>query len=80
MTISLTLNGEAVDIPESWTVRELVSDRLGHEIDEDGRALDGSSLGVAVALDDTVIPRSRWATTALQPAARCELVTAVQGG
>ncbi|HJB10272.1 MAG TPA: sulfur carrier protein ThiS [Candidatus Brachybacterium merdavium] len=80
MTISLTLNGEAIDVPESWTVRELVSDRLGHEIGEDGRALDGSPLGVAVALDDTVIPRGRWATTALPPRGRCEFVTAVQGG
>lgn len=35
--------------------------------------------GVAVALDDAVIPRSRWATE-LFDGARLEIVTAVQGG
>lgn len=80
MTISLTLNGDPLDVPADWTVRHLISDRLGHEIGADGRATDGSSLGVAVALDDAVVPRGSWATTSLHPGVRCEFVTAVQGG
>jgi sulfur carrier protein len=35
--------------------------------------------GIAVAVDDAVLPRSRWAT-ALFDGARLEVVTAVQGG
>jgi sulfur carrier protein len=35
--------------------------------------------GVAVAMDDAVLPRSSW-TTELFDGARLEVVTAVQGG
>ncbi|CDO86728.1 thiamine biosynthesis protein ThiS [Mycobacterium triplex] len=35
--------------------------------------------GIAVAMDDAVLPRSRWATE-LFDGARLEVVTAVQGG
>ncbi|WP_025736966.1 sulfur carrier protein ThiS [Mycobacterium genavense] len=35
--------------------------------------------GIAVAMDDAVLPRSRWATQ-LFDGARLEVVTAVQGG
>ncbi|OBK88335.1 sulfur carrier protein ThiS [Mycolicibacter sinensis] len=35
--------------------------------------------GIAVAMDQAVLPRSRWATT-LSDGARLEVVTAVQGG
>lgn len=80
MSIALTLNGEPAEVPDGWTVRDLVADRLGHPIGDDGRALDGAALGVAVAVDDAVVPRSRWATRELAADARCELVTAVQGG
>ncbi|MFC7374903.1 sulfur carrier protein ThiS [Brachybacterium sp. GCM10030267] len=80
MNLSLTVNGDEVALPPGSTVRDLVSSRLGQEIGEDGRASDGSPLGVAVALDDTVVPRTRWATTPVPDGARCEFVTAVQGG
>jgi sulfur carrier protein len=35
--------------------------------------------GIAVAMDDAVLPRSSW-TTELFDGARLEIVTAVQGG
>ncbi|MBV8861133.1 MAG: sulfur carrier protein ThiS [Mycobacterium sp.] len=35
--------------------------------------------GIAVALDQTVLPRSAWATT-LPDGAQLDVVTAVQGG
>jgi sulfur carrier protein len=35
--------------------------------------------GIAVAMDDAVLPRSNW-TTELFDGARLEVVTAVQGG
>ena len=36
--------------------------------------------GVAVAVDDEVVPRARWAATVLADGARVEVLTAVQGG
>jgi sulfur carrier protein len=36
--------------------------------------------GVAVAVDGEVVPKARWATTALADGARVEILTAVQGG
>lgn len=36
--------------------------------------------GAAVALDGTVVPRSRHADTEVAPGSRIEIVTAVQGG
>ncbi|MGP9536398.1 sulfur carrier protein ThiS [Brachybacterium sp. AOP43-C2-M15] len=79
-TLALTVNAEERAVPAAWTVRDLVADQVGQEVGEDGRAADGGSLGVAVAVDDAVVPRSRWAATALTDGARCEIVTAVQGG
>lgn len=36
--------------------------------------------GVAAAVNDRVVPRSRWASTLVREDDRIELVTAVQGG
>ena len=36
--------------------------------------------GVAVAVDGEVVPKARWAATALADGARVEILTAVQGG
>lgn len=61
------VNEKRVDIDAHTTVSALL-DSLGFG----GR-------GVAVAMDDAVLPRSRWATE-LFDGARLEVVTAVQGG
>ncbi|MEU3895744.1 sulfur carrier protein ThiS [Streptomyces sp. NPDC045251] len=52
-----------------------------------GTALDALVLtlttapsGVAAALNETVVPRARWAATALADGDRVEVLTAVQGG
>jgi sulfur carrier protein len=36
--------------------------------------------GVAVAVDGEVVPKARWAATALADGAHVEILTAVQGG
>lgn len=36
--------------------------------------------GVAVALNETVVPRGLWGATTVRPGDRVEVVTAVQGG
>lgn len=77
---SLRVNGEPRSFPADATVLDAVGALLGRELRADGRAVDGGPLGMAVALDDTVVPRSRWGTTPLAGAGRLEIVTAVQGG
>ena len=46
------------------------------------RSLGYPERGIAVALDEAVLPRSRWTTnlSALPDPVRLEVVTAVQGG
>jgi sulfur carrier protein len=40
----------------------------------------GTPQGVAVAINDAVVPRGTWAGTVVAPGDRVEIVTAVQGG
>ena len=61
-------------------VAGLVADLTGRDITAAGRAADGKPLGIAVALDHAVIPRSRWSDTLLEANQTVEIVTAVQGG
>lgn len=65
----VTVNGAEHDLPDDATVADAVA--------ETGRA-DGH--GVAVALDGTLVPRTRWGATCLADGARLEILTAVQGG
>lgn len=41
---------------------------------------DGSTRGIAVAVNGTVVPRSSWEQTRLDDADRIEVLTAVAGG
>jgi sulfur carrier protein len=54
---------------------------------EDGSSVAGvvasvtvQAAGVAVALNDQVVPRADWKTTIVREADRIEVLTAVQGG
>ena len=78
--MSLTVNGEAHVACPGETVLDLVTARIGRELGTDGRPVDGGRLGVAVALDRTVLPRGRWAATPLADGLQLDIVTAVQGG
>jgi sulfur carrier protein len=64
----VTVNGGPDHVPDGTTVDDVVV-RLGR----------GKS-GLAVAVNDEVVPRSRWASTALQAGDRVEVLTAAQGG
>ncbi|NDB17868.1 MAG: sulfur carrier protein ThiS [Actinobacteria bacterium] len=68
----VTVNGLSQAFPSEPTVADVVSRALGV-------AATGVT-GVAVAVDDRVVPRSRWELTTVSPGARIELVTATQGG
>ncbi|MER7985935.1 sulfur carrier protein ThiS [Streptomyces noursei] len=67
-TVSVSVNGEARRIPGGLTLDRLVA------------TLSRASAGVAAAVNETVVPRSRWSTTALGDGDRVEVLTAVQGG
>ena len=76
----ITLNGAARAFTDGETVTDLVGEVTGRRIAANGQAADGKRLGVAVARNADVVPRSQWATTALAPGDDFEIVTAMQGG
>jgi sulfur carrier protein len=63
----IRVNAERLEVDDQMTVAGLL-ESLGYP-----------DRGVAVALDQTVLPRSGWATT-LSDGAQLDVVTAVQGG
>ncbi|MEZ0364050.1 sulfur carrier protein ThiS [Mycobacterium sp. pUA109] len=65
--MNVIVNDEPVQVEEATTVAALLT------------ALGYPDRGIAVALDQTVLPRSGW-LTALSDGACLEVVTAVQGG
>jgi sulfur carrier protein len=68
------VNGEPYPLERPLSVADLVARLLP------GLVVDGAPRGVAVALDDAVVPRGAWDTTTVRPGDRVEVVTAVQGG
>jgi sulfur carrier protein len=68
MTITVHINGEARDLDPPVALDTVVA------------ALTTSPSGVAAALNETVVPRTRWSATPLADGDRVEVLTAVQGG
>ncbi|MCQ9134818.1 MULTISPECIES: sulfur carrier protein ThiS [Streptomyces] len=52
----------------------------GTALDSVVRSLTPAPSGVAAALNETVVPRGQWPSTALCEGDRVEVLTAVQGG
>ncbi|MFI2639693.1 sulfur carrier protein ThiS [Streptomyces sp. NPDC018610] len=52
----------------------------GTALDAVVQALTAAPSGVAAALNETVVPRTRWSSTTLAEGDRVEVLTAVQGG
>ncbi|HME74600.1 MAG TPA: sulfur carrier protein ThiS [Mycobacterium sp.] len=63
----VTVNTEPLEVDDQTTVAALL------------QSLGYPDRGIAVAVDQAVLPRSDWATT-LSDGAQLEVVTAVQGG
>ena len=78
--MNITLNGTRHLVPEGASITVLVSQVTGRPLAASGQATDGQKLGVAVAHNSHVVPRSQWFATALADGDEVELVTAVQGG
>jgi sulfur carrier protein len=64
------LNGTAREVAGEATVAELLALLEAGVPDR----------GVAVAVDEEVVPRGRWEATRLREGARVEVVSAIQGG
>ncbi len=78
--ISIQLNGQQHQVETGRYVTALVAAVAGRAIDAAGQAVDGGRLGVAVAVNAAIVPRSRWSATELADNDDVEIVTAVQGG
>lgn len=77
---TITLNGNQQNYAPGTTVAQLVAEMTGRELLASGQAADGQRLGVAVARNADIVPRSQWSVTELADADQVEIVAAVQGG
>ncbi|MFD5796336.1 sulfur carrier protein ThiS [Streptomyces diastatochromogenes] len=66
--MNISVNGERRQVAPGTVLDALV------------QTLTVAPSGVAAALNETVVPRAQWATTALAEGDRVEVLTAVQGG
>ncbi|MFS2291965.1 MAG: sulfur carrier protein ThiS [Actinomadura sp.] len=66
--MKVVVNGEPRDLPEGTSVAEAVA------------SVTAARTGVAVAVNEEVVGRSAWESTALEDGDRVEVLTAVQGG
>lgn len=66
----LIVNGERIPLAEAASLPAILADF----------GIDGESRGVAVAVNDEVVPRRAWSGVRLQAGDRVEVVTAKQGG
>ena len=61
-------------------LREYIGRQLGRIPFTRDRPREFSDRGIAVAVNQEVVPRREWASTPLRPGDRIEIITAVQGG
>ena len=64
----MTINGEPCDVPDGATIAELLGE------------LDVRTDGLAVALNEDVVPRTEHAVRRLRDGDRVEIIVAVAGG
>jgi len=69
-SVPIHLNGTPHAVPSGASLETVLRDA----------GLDADTSGIAVAVNDTVIPRAAWKAHRLQAGDRVEIVRAVQGG
>lgn len=74
MTTVVTVNGDIVAFDSDATLGDVV---LRTMTKPDGTFSDR---GIAVAVNQIVVPRADWPATPLTPDDKIEIITAVQGG
>jgi len=79
MTVRVSINGASRELAAGTTVAHVVAELAPPS--DNGTAPPGASArGIAVAVNDEVVPRAAWPDTVLAEADRIEVLTAVQGG
>ena len=78
--VTVTINGEIRTAHADTTLSDIIAETTGRQLQADGTAADGQRLGIAVAVDAAVVPRSRWSSTGLRDGQNIEIITAMQGG
>lgn len=68
--MELIVNGKKTDCNDGATVSDLLETL---DVGKDAQ-------GVAIAVNDAVVPREKWALARLSPGDRIEIIHAVQGG
>lgn len=68
--MEVVINGEKRTIENVGTIEQLLAEL----------SLPGNRRGIAVAVNDTVVPRSQWKTVRIAAGDRIEVIRAVQGG
>lgn len=66
--MNITVNGTSKDLADGASLADVVA------------GVTSATKGVAVAVNDSVVPKGAWETTELSPGDRVEVLTAVQGG
>lgn len=67
--MNLILNGQPIVLDECNIVELLAA-----------RGIDGAASGVAVAVNDALVPRAEWERHLLRDGDHVEVITAMQGG
>ncbi|MCE7060326.1 sulfur carrier protein ThiS [Dyadobacter sp. CY343] len=67
--MEITVNDQSREIPEAYSVQQLLSGLF-----------PDTSKGIAVAINQSVLARSEWERHLLQPNDRITLIKATQGG
>ncbi len=67
-TVVVTVNGKRMEVPLGLSLADLIS-----EVGTDKR-------GIAVAINQEVVPRSLWEHTIISNEDRVEIITAAPGG
>ncbi|MFJ9866357.1 sulfur carrier protein ThiS [Streptomyces sp. NPDC101165] len=68
LSVTISVNGARHEVAPGTALDALV------------KTLTVAPSGVAAAVNETVVPRAQWPTTALAEGDRVEVLTAVQGG
>jgi sulfur carrier protein len=77
---TITVNGEPHHASAAQSVADLVQGILGVRVATDGTIPDGTTLGIAVAVNSVIVPRAGWAREQLADGDAVEIVSATQGG
>ncbi len=68
--MNIKVNGETKEVSPGLTLHQLLLDL----------EIDPSRPGIAVAIDQEVIPRTQWEEIEIRPDSEIEIIRAAQGG